>query len=347
MCNACSLYQKMKGTPRPVSLKTDVIKHRNRSKGEGGRRDRAAKAAAAAGQNGEGPSNPRRASTSRTRTDAGLDDGMIESKRARVSTDRARAAASPVRSIRSESVDSRRTASFHPYYSLPPQHFLTNGIQYAPAGFAPPPPGTIPWPPHMQEDTLRLAPMHSPSPSSLPGSPRSHSVDAYRGMESDERGRARERLVLPPIHSLDAMSSAQLPPIQQTLQPYYQPSYRPMQAVSDVRSNGSADTPGRPGSSASSSSASAAKSPELRPHDNGSPTVGGRGRSATRKATASRIDEMDEDTIASSTETSRDRVDDKPTNETEVSALRMRVAELELVNSLLQQRVGQLEKPKA
>lgn len=34
LCNACSLYQKMKGTPRPVSLKTDVIKHRNRSKGD-------------------------------------------------------------------------------------------------------------------------------------------------------------------------------------------------------------------------------------------------------------------------------------------------------------------------
>lgn len=34
LCNACSLYQKMKGCPRPVSLKTDVIKHRNRSKGE-------------------------------------------------------------------------------------------------------------------------------------------------------------------------------------------------------------------------------------------------------------------------------------------------------------------------
>lgn len=34
LCNACSLYQKMKGTPRPVSLKSDVIKHRNRSKGD-------------------------------------------------------------------------------------------------------------------------------------------------------------------------------------------------------------------------------------------------------------------------------------------------------------------------
>ncbi|CAH7669895.1 expressed protein [Phakopsora pachyrhizi] len=32
LCNACALFQKMKGRPRPISLKTDVIKQRNRLK---------------------------------------------------------------------------------------------------------------------------------------------------------------------------------------------------------------------------------------------------------------------------------------------------------------------------
>ncbi|KAG0148311.1 hypothetical protein CROQUDRAFT_10918, partial [Cronartium quercuum f. sp. fusiforme G11] len=32
LCNACALFQKMKGRPRPISLKTDVIKQRNRVK---------------------------------------------------------------------------------------------------------------------------------------------------------------------------------------------------------------------------------------------------------------------------------------------------------------------------
>ncbi|KAL7338508.1 hypothetical protein BJY59DRAFT_653086, partial [Rhodotorula toruloides] len=30
LCNACALFFKMKGRPRPISLKTDVIKSRNR-----------------------------------------------------------------------------------------------------------------------------------------------------------------------------------------------------------------------------------------------------------------------------------------------------------------------------
>ncbi|KAM0746396.1 hypothetical protein T439DRAFT_294158, partial [Meredithblackwellia eburnea MCA 4105] len=34
LCNACALFFKMKGRPRPISLKTDVIKSRNRSKGK-------------------------------------------------------------------------------------------------------------------------------------------------------------------------------------------------------------------------------------------------------------------------------------------------------------------------
>ncbi|EGG05897.1 uncharacterized protein MELLADRAFT_87653 [Melampsora larici-populina 98AG31] len=32
LCNACALFQKMKGRPRPISLKTDVIKQRHRIK---------------------------------------------------------------------------------------------------------------------------------------------------------------------------------------------------------------------------------------------------------------------------------------------------------------------------
>ena len=32
LCNACGLFLKLHGTPRPISLKTDVIKSRNRVK---------------------------------------------------------------------------------------------------------------------------------------------------------------------------------------------------------------------------------------------------------------------------------------------------------------------------
>lgn len=32
LCNACGLYVKLHGRPRPISLKTDVIKSRNRVK---------------------------------------------------------------------------------------------------------------------------------------------------------------------------------------------------------------------------------------------------------------------------------------------------------------------------
>ncbi|GAA5849718.1 hypothetical protein JCM3766R1_002137 [Sporobolomyces carnicolor] len=42
LCNACALFFKMKGRPRPISLKTDVIKSRNRSKGKSTSKDRAA-----------------------------------------------------------------------------------------------------------------------------------------------------------------------------------------------------------------------------------------------------------------------------------------------------------------
>ncbi|GAA5927938.1 uncharacterized protein JCM15063_006039 [Sporobolomyces koalae] len=42
LCNACALFFKMKGRPRPISLKTDVIKSRNRSKGKSSSKDRAA-----------------------------------------------------------------------------------------------------------------------------------------------------------------------------------------------------------------------------------------------------------------------------------------------------------------
>jgi hypothetical protein len=40
LCNACGLFLKLHGRPRPISLKTDVIKSRNRVKtgGPGGRK---------------------------------------------------------------------------------------------------------------------------------------------------------------------------------------------------------------------------------------------------------------------------------------------------------------------
>jgi hypothetical protein len=71
----------MKGHARPVSLKTDVIKHRNRSKGEGARKA-AVKAAIAAGYppldpnyTGATPGYSRGGSTSRTREGAGYKSG--------------------------------------------------------------------------------------------------------------------------------------------------------------------------------------------------------------------------------------------------------------------------------
>ena len=35
LCNACGLFLKLHGRPRPISLKTDVIKSRNRVKTSG------------------------------------------------------------------------------------------------------------------------------------------------------------------------------------------------------------------------------------------------------------------------------------------------------------------------
>jgi GATA-binding protein, other eukaryote len=35
LCNACGLFLKLHGRPRPISLKTDVIKSRNRVKSSG------------------------------------------------------------------------------------------------------------------------------------------------------------------------------------------------------------------------------------------------------------------------------------------------------------------------
>ena len=35
LCNACGLFLKLHGTPRPISLKTDIIKSRNRVKATG------------------------------------------------------------------------------------------------------------------------------------------------------------------------------------------------------------------------------------------------------------------------------------------------------------------------
>lgn len=35
LCNACGLFLKLHGRPRPISLKTDVIKSRNRVKNSG------------------------------------------------------------------------------------------------------------------------------------------------------------------------------------------------------------------------------------------------------------------------------------------------------------------------
>lgn len=40
LCNACGLFLKLHGRPRPISLKTDVIKSRNRVKATGPRRSR-------------------------------------------------------------------------------------------------------------------------------------------------------------------------------------------------------------------------------------------------------------------------------------------------------------------
>lgn len=89
LCNACSLYQKMKGTPRPVSLKTDTIKHRNRSKGDKKLKEGQppkGKAKKAAGSRGSsvGPPSVRGntagiAATSLTRGDVHMSaNGMIE-----------------------------------------------------------------------------------------------------------------------------------------------------------------------------------------------------------------------------------------------------------------------------
>lgn len=78
LCNACALFFKMKGRPRPISLKTDVIKQRNRSKGKSTSKDRLGNSVVAissagssingaSSSGGSGSKKARGNSTSRTR----------------------------------------------------------------------------------------------------------------------------------------------------------------------------------------------------------------------------------------------------------------------------------------
>lgn len=106
-------------------------------------------------------------------------------------------------------------------------------------------------------------------------------------------------------------------------------------------------------------------SPPPVPTEVASPPFSARGRSVTRKATnvTGRIDELDEDgrTVSSHTSSTRDTSGSvassartTSTSYTSLSAdsaaadelakLRSRVYELELVNELLQSRIGELEK---
>lgn len=71
LCNACALFFKMKGRARPISLKTDVIKSRNRSKGKSSSKDRGPKAAAVAAAT----SSPRGTSKERSESMTRSGDG--------------------------------------------------------------------------------------------------------------------------------------------------------------------------------------------------------------------------------------------------------------------------------
>lgn len=66
LCNACGLFLKLHGVVRPLSLKTDVIKKRNRTGGAGA----TAAAAAAAAKDGSSQSNGSRSGQSTTPTSA-------------------------------------------------------------------------------------------------------------------------------------------------------------------------------------------------------------------------------------------------------------------------------------
>ncbi|GAA99828.1 uncharacterized protein L969DRAFT_43697 [Mixia osmundae IAM 14324] len=107
LCNACSLYQKMKGAPRPTYLKTDVIKHRNRvSKSTASEKNAASKKAA------------KSEATSLERADSQV--GPVKKSRSKSRRGRASdGAAADMKSSRSHSLQRQPVSDSRPYQRPP------------------------------------------------------------------------------------------------------------------------------------------------------------------------------------------------------------------------------------
>ncbi|GAA6048382.1 hypothetical protein NBRC10513_000543 [Rhodotorula toruloides] len=160
LCNACALFFKMKGRPRPISLKTDVIKSRNRSKGKSTSKDRGA-----GGAKGRGVSKER--SESMTRSGEGrksVPGGAGADEDAEMAEGRTK----PFGDGATAEADGRKARKV-----MPPPGALPYGMPYP--GY--PYPYPYPHGPHPHA--------HQPYPP-----PRSRSSDARRAQSLDSRQRA-------------------------------------------------------------------------------------------------------------------------------------------------------------
>ncbi|BGP23772.1 GATA zinc finger protein 3 [Rhodotorula toruloides] len=161
LCNACALFFKMKGRPRPISLKTDVIKSRNRSKGKSTSKDRGAGGKAARGVSKERGESMTRSGEGRKSAPGGA--GADED------ADMAEGRTKPFGDGATAEADGRKARKVMP----PPGAMPPYGMPYP--GY--PYPYPYPHGPHPHA--------HQPYPP-----PRSRSSDARRAQSLDSRGRA-------------------------------------------------------------------------------------------------------------------------------------------------------------
>ncbi|BGP07086.1 GATA zinc finger protein 3 [Rhodotorula toruloides] len=162
LCNACALFFKMKGRPRPISLKTDVIKSRNRSKGKSTSKDRGAAGGAKAGR---GVSKER--SESMTRSGEGR-KSVPGGAGADEDSEMAEGRTKPFGDGATAEADGRKARKV-----MPPPGAMPYGMPYP--GY--PYPYPYPHGPHPHA--------HQPYPP-----PRSRSSDARRAQSLDSRQRA-------------------------------------------------------------------------------------------------------------------------------------------------------------
>ncbi|GAA6005106.1 hypothetical protein JCM10207_008510 [Rhodosporidiobolus poonsookiae] len=176
LCNACALFFKMKGRPRPISLKTDVIKSRNRSKGKSTSKDRSGKGSAVANSLAGALASPaargvsKERSESTTRSEANGRKSVPGGAGADEDSDMAEGRSKPFGEGALDNGDARKARKVMPTAGVPPYGMPYPGYPYP----YPYPPGAHPH-------------AHQPYPSPRD---RSRSTDpSKRGRSVDARSR--------------------------------------------------------------------------------------------------------------------------------------------------------------